>query len=112
MPASVPELSQAAQTAAAAAPAGCPSFASQLLVYMKNLRAQALKAKAEKAAGHIEKILAYARETEKITNHDVRRLTGLKRRQATKYLDQLVDEKKLVRFGTKRGTFYKPVKEI
>jgi len=38
----------------------------------------------------------------------VERITGVKDAQATRYLEKLVKQGKLVRFGKKRNTFYKP----
>ncbi len=58
-----------------------------------------------------EKILAFAREHNRIDNQDVRDLTGYTDNWAREYLDRLEKQGKLVQFGqTGKNVFYKPVK--
>jgi len=57
----------------------------------------------------ISNYLKYAREQGQITNDGAEKLTGVKDTQAANYLSELVRQGKLVRFGYKRNTFYKPL---
>lgn len=54
-------------------------------------------------------VLDYARKHQRITNNDVENLTKVKHDQATDYLNKLVKDKKLIRFGSSKNTFYKPI---
>ena len=74
------------------------------------LRGQANRKRAENAAKNLEKIMAAAWKTEKITNDGVEKVTGVSDRQARRYLTKLVKQKKLRRFGKNRNTFYKPLR--
>lgn len=65
--------------------------------------------KQEKIAANLEMIMAYAREHGKITNDEVEKLVKVKDRQALRYLAMLCKQGRLVRFGTKKNTFYKAV---
>jgi hypothetical protein len=75
---------------------------------MDKLRA-AWQKKQEKIAASLEMIMAYAREQGKVTNDEVEKLVKVKDRQALRYLTMLCKQGRLVRFGTKKNTFYKAV---
>ncbi|MCU0679614.1 MAG: hypothetical protein MUC28_04195 [Planctomycetes bacterium] len=92
----------------AAAPAS-PSWLDQLRNILKANIARGLLKRRQKKAERLEKIMAYARAQGKITNNDVERLTGVKDRCATDYLNLLVKQNRLVRFGANNKTFYKAV---
>jgi len=78
---------------------------------LKELRQKANLARQENKQTNLEKIMAFAREKQKITNNDVEKLTGVKDRQATNYLAELTKKDLLTRFGQKKNTFYKPIKK-
>lgn len=84
-------------------------FALKFLKHLGILRGQANKKRQENIQARLDKIMAYAREHQKITNDDVEHLTGVSDRQALRDLNSLVKEKKLVRFGKKKNVFYKPL---
>ncbi len=80
--------------------------------YLVKLFAQLKTANAkrqEKKQANLNKIMAYAKERQKITNNDVEKLTGVKHVQAAKYLKILTKKRLLVRFGKTTNIFYKPV---
>ncbi|MBU4257011.1 DUF977 family protein [Patescibacteria group bacterium] len=60
---------------------------------------------------NLNNIMEYARETQKITNNDVERITKVKHTQSSKYLKMLVKQGLLVKFGKTKNTFYKPIKQ-
>jgi len=60
---------------------------------------------------NLDRIMEYAWETQKVTNNDVERITGVKHAQATRLLKKLVKDGKLARFGRYKYTFYKPIKK-
>ena len=76
---------------------------------LKDLRKQANEKRAQVAKENLEKILKYAKEQQRITNDEVEKLTGVGDTQAANYLNTLVKQGKLIRFGKKRNIFYKPV---
>ena len=43
--------------------------------------------------------------------NEVEKLTGVKDAQATNYLNILVKQGKLIRFGKKKNIFYKPINQ-
>ena len=71
--------------------------------------AKGLRTQRARMAERLEKIMAFAWEHGKVTNNDVEHLTGVKDTRALHYLNMLVRENKLVRFGHNHA-FYKPVK--
>ena len=71
---------------------------------LKTANEKRLKKKQE----NLEKIMACARQKQKITNQLAQRLTHVSRKQAERYLEVLVGQGKLVRFGKTKNTFYKP----
>lgn len=75
---------------------------------LKELRAQANQKRSQRARKNEEKIMAYAREHNRITNDEVEKITGVKDSQAQRYLNKLVKKGKLIRFGKTSNTFYKP----
>ena len=77
---------------------------------LKELRGRANTVRHKHVEENLKKIIEYADRTQKVTNDDVERLTGVKHRQAVNYLNTLVKDKKLMKFGSKSNTFYKPVK--
>ena len=81
-----------------------PSFLEKL----KEQLGFANEKRRQKVKQNLDKVMEYAKEKQKITNDEVERITGVKDRQALKYLKILVKQGKLVRFGKKRNTFYKP----
>jgi len=78
---------------------------------LKELRTKANQARTEKKEDNLKKILAYAREHNRITNDEVEKITGVRDDQATEYLNILVKQGKLVRFGKTKNTFYMPIKK-
>ena len=87
------------------------SFTARFLDKLKELRQQANQKRRENMEKNLAQIMDYARETQKVTNDDVERITGVSDRQALNYLKKLVKADKLVRLGKKRNIFYKPVKK-
>ncbi|MCD4762267.1 DUF977 family protein [bacterium] len=85
-------------------------FMVRFLDKLKDLRKQANKKRAEKVEENLAKILNYAKEHQRITNDEVEKLTGVKDTQAVNYLNMLVKQGKLVRFGKKRNIFYKSIR--
>ena len=81
--------------------------------YLKKLAEFRQKANAkrrEKKAKNLEIIMEYAKRKNRITNDEVEKLTGIKDRQAQRYLNLLIKQKRLARFGKTKNTFYKPIK--
>lgn len=76
---------------------------------LKELRALGNKARTKKKEENLAKALAYARERNKITNDEVQEITGVGDTQATNYLNQLVKERKLVRFGSTSFVLQQPL---
>jgi hypothetical protein len=84
-------------------------FVVKFLKHLGILRGQANQKRQENIQDRLDKIMAYAIKHQKITNDEVERLTGVGHRQAVRYLNILVKDKKLVRFGKKSNIFYKPI---
>jgi hypothetical protein len=82
---------------------------ARLKMKLKDMLIAARRKKQEKMAANLETIMAYAREHGKVMNNEVENLVKVKDRQATRYLAELVKQGRLMRFGTKRNIFYKPV---
>jgi len=82
---------------------------ARLKMKLKDMLIAARRKKQEKMAANLETIMAYSREHGKITNNEVETLVKVKDRQATRYLAGLAKQGRLMRFGTKRNIFYKPV---
>jgi len=78
---------------------------------LKELRQKANAKRRENIEKNLKKIMAYAAETQKVTNNEVERLTGVSDRQALNYLSILVKRGDLVRFGKQKNNFYKPIKK-
>lgn len=55
---------------------------------------------------HLEKILADFSPTDKITNDKVETLLGVSDRAASRYLNTLFKQGKIMKFGSKKGIFY------
>ncbi len=79
-----------------------------LLKYLKKLLQKANIIRKQKQQENLQKIMIFAKNQQKITRQDVKKLTGLKNSQANKYLRILTKKGRLIRFGNKRNTFYKP----
>lgn len=60
----------------------------------------------EKKSEQKAKIFAALQEKGKITNDEVQALLGVSDATATRYLDELEKEDKVVRQGVQKGTFY------
>ncbi len=82
---------------------------ARVKMFLKDKLLAANRKRREKAAASLEMIMSYTREHGKITNDEVERLVKVKDRQALNYLSELVKQGRLVRFGTKKNTFYKAV---
>ncbi|RLC39238.1 hypothetical protein DRH27_00200 [Candidatus Falkowbacteria bacterium] len=82
-----------------------------LRVRLKELLVRANKARKTHSEKNLDIIMEYTWRTQKVTNNDVERITGVKHSQATRYLKKLVKQGKLIRFGRYRYTFYKPIKK-
>jgi len=82
---------------------------ARLKMFLRDKLLNANRKRQEKAEAHLEMIMSYTREHGKITNDEVEHLVKVKDRQALRYLGQLVKQGRLVRFGTKKNTFYKIV---
>ncbi len=85
------------------------SFAVKYLNKLKEQLGLANLKRRQKVQKNLDKIMQYARKTQKITNNDVERITGVKDSQAENYLNKLIKQGKLVRFGKTKNTFYKPI---
>ncbi len=85
-------------------------FASRFRNKLKQLLGMANQKRQAKAQANLDKIIKYAKEKQKVTNNDVERITGVKDAQATRYLEKLVKQGRIVKFGKTSNTFYKPVK--
>ncbi len=91
-----------------------PSSEPFIIKYSKKLAEQLRKAnikRQQKVQTNLNKIMEYALKTQKVTNNDVERITGVGDVQAYRYLKKLVKQGKLIRFGKKKNTFYKPIKK-
>ena len=64
--------------------------------------------KQEKVQENLDKIMEYALKTQRVVNDDVERIIGVKDTQAAEYLNTLVKQGKLVKFGKTINIFYKP----
>ena len=84
-------------------------FANQFRNKLKQLLGIANQKRQDKAQANLDKIIKYAKEKQKITNNDVERLADLSDRQALRYLKKLTKQNKLIKFGKKKNTFYKPI---
>jgi len=89
-------------------PAVVNDFNTQFKDKLTELRGQANETRQKKARENLDKIMEYALKTQKVVNDDVERITGVKDAQATKYLNTLVKQGKLVKFGKTANIFYKP----
>lgn len=87
------------------------SFITKFYNKLTELRMIANQKRKEKVQKNLDKIMEYARETQKVTNNDVERITKVKHRQSSKYLKMLVKQGLLVKFGKTKNTFYKPIKQ-
>ncbi|MDP3043573.1 MAG: hypothetical protein Q8N21_04170 [bacterium] len=87
------------------------SFMIKFYNKLAELRIIANQKKKEKMQKNLDNIMEYARETQKVTNNDVERITKVKHAQSTKYLKMLVKQGLLVKFGKTKNTFYKPIKQ-
>ncbi len=87
------------------------SFMAKFYNKLAELRIIANQKKKEKMQKNLDNIMEYARETQKVTNNDVERITKVKHAQSTKYLKMLVKQGLLVKFGKTKNTFYKPIKQ-
>ena len=93
-------------------PTPAPAMVRPVLSFLdklKELRGQANKKRAENKQKNLEKILKYAREHNRITNDEVEEITKVRDDRATEYLNILVKQGKIIRFGKTKNTFYKPV---
>jgi len=86
-------------------------FAVKFKNKLKDLLQIANQKRSQKIQDNLEKIMAYAREKQKITNDEVERITNVGDKQATRYLKILVKQSHLMKFGTYKNTFYKPIKK-
>lgn len=62
----------------------------------------------EKREENLQKVLELAREKDEIRNDDVQYALGVSDATATRYLDELENQGKLVSSGSKKGTIYRP----
>lgn len=76
---------------------------------LKQLLKKADQEKDKRVELRLKAIIEYARISELITNNDVEALTGVSDTQATRYLNKLVRQGKLVRYGKYRHTYYKHI---
>ncbi len=86
-----------------------PSFTTKYINKLKEQLGLANLKRKQKARKNLDKIMEYARQTQKVTNDDVERITGVKDSQAENYLNKLIKQGKLVRFGKTKNIFYKPI---
>ncbi|MFH1822174.1 MAG: DUF977 family protein [Patescibacteria group bacterium] len=82
-------------------------FMMKFLEHLGVLRKQANLKRREEMEKRLMAILEYAREHGQVTNDEVEKITGVGDRQALNYLNILVKQGKLVRFGQGLGTIYK-----
>ena len=87
------------------------NFAAKFRGKLKSMLTAANTKRRTRVEDNMNKIVKYAREIQKITNDDVERLIKVSDRQALRYLKKLVNQGKLIRFGVKKNTFYKPIKK-
>ena len=83
-------------------------FMSMFRNKLAEFRLQANQKRSRQVEENLNKILEYARAKQKITNDEVEKLIGVKDTQAVEYLNKLVEQGKLVRFGRTSNTFYSP----
>lgn len=111
-PAPAPQASQPVQPLSRSASV---KTAMPFMVKFKNKLAEfrqiANQKRTEKMQKNLSIITQYAREKQRITNDEVEKLTGVKDAQATNYLNILVKQGKLIRFGKKKNIFYKPINQ-
>ena len=100
----IPKLSRAESEAT-------PDFKARFREQLKNQLHQANQIRSETVEENLDKIMDYAREHNKITNDEVEQITGVGDVQAWRYLKMLSKRGKLIKFGIKKNTFYKPVKK-
>ncbi|MEA3463976.1 MAG: hypothetical protein U9R14_02805 [Patescibacteria group bacterium] len=87
------------------------SFMVQFLNKLTELRKQANQKRSRQVEQNLNKIMEYAKKTQKVTNDNVEKLIGIGHRQAVNYLNILAKKGLLVKFGKTSNTFYKPVKK-
>ena len=85
------------------------SFKVKFRIKLKEQLVKARQIKREKAEANLAKIVEYALKHQRITNNDVENLIDVKDDQATNYLNILVKQGKLIRFGKTKNVFYKPI---
>lgn len=85
-------------------------FMVKFLEHMGIIGKDANLKRKENVEKNLELIIKEAWKTEKITNDDVERVTGVRDRQALNYLKELVKRGKLRRFGDGAGVYYKPLR--
>ncbi|MCK4553613.1 hypothetical protein KAU19_01455 [Candidatus Parcubacteria bacterium] len=85
-------------------------FSIQFRKKLKQLLGLANQKRRNKVENNKNKIIAFAREHNRIDNKDVRNLTGLSQERAREYLDKLEKEKKLAQMGRNGPkVFYMPI---
>ena len=84
-------------------------FAIKFKNKLKDLLQIANQKRSQKAQENLKKIMAYAQGKQKITNDEVEKIIGVKDSQAANYLNLLVKQNKLIKFGKTTNIFYKPL---
>jgi predicted HTH transcriptional regulator len=79
-----------------------------LIAKLKEKLFYARQKKQQKITANLEKIMAYALEHERITNTQAQAIIRKSHRQTVRYLNQLLKQDQLTKFGTKSNIFYKP----
>lgn len=75
----------------------------------QDFRARIREAKKKKRESRLEKILAYARAKEKITNDEIQKLLRVSDATATRYAEELIRRGFLRKAGRMKSTRYEPI---
>ena len=67
---------------------------------------QRLSGQSKKKEGNKEQVLGFLRKNGKIRNNDIEKLLGVSDATATRYLDELEKEGKVIQHGETKGAFY------
>lgn len=75
-------------------------------VYFTKQKDITVSEQSKKKAENKEKILEFLQDNEKIVNNDIEKLLGVSDSTATRYLDELEKENKIVQIGTTGNAVY------
>ena len=83
------------------------SLNAKFLQKLSFLRKAAREKRSIMVEANLNKIAAFAKEYGRVTNDEVEAITGVKDSRAREYLNRLLKERRLLRYGRGRYTYYK-----